>query len=476
MQRIQPYKVSWHSKDMGYGLKVAVGDVNGDGREEIVAGTTYPGYGPTYLYIIGWRKRTYKTITKISLGSSQDVNSLAVGDVDGDGVDEIIVGGNNGIFVFKLYGINYKKIFSDETLRGKITSLAVGDIDGDGKDEIIAAGDDSRRLVVFNYRGGNFKKFIKDLNSKILNTAVGDTNGDGRKEIIVLTDAAGNSVLHIINFSRNAFNIRYSFNVPESPGRILETGDADNDGIDEIIFDFSNYRVYLSKVKGGQLLKQWVSKRLDDIPTAAVIADIDRDASTEIVVTTLESTYVYAFRRRRVVLELKHDLPNGIISIDVGDLNNNGINEIVVGTKYGYVYVLEARRDHRGRIRIGKVQTIFKETAQIPEGKPNIQKVVDTQIKVRLTDTIVLRDKVIVEGEVEARILYAADLPTQPVHFFHQTFSFLQIVNLYGAEPGMEAGVYFDVEYSDVDVIDPRSVETTVLIKTVVKLAPPWWD
>ncbi|MDI3534632.1 MAG: hypothetical protein PWQ82_997, partial [Thermosediminibacterales bacterium] len=104
----------------------------------------------------------------------------------------------------------------------------------------------------------------------------------------------------------------------------------------------------------------------------------------------------------------------------------------------------------------------------------DIAKVVDAKAKIALVDTIVRRDKVIVEGEVTVQVLYVADLPGRPVHFFHTTFSFLQIVNLFGAEPGMEAFVSFDVEHLDVEQTGPRSVDITLIVETRAALATPW--
>ena len=94
--------------------------------------------------------------------------------------------------------------------------------------------------------------------------------------------------------------------------------------------------------------------------------------------------------------------------------------------------MFEARRDrHHGKLWVGKVQAIIQDTVTIPDGKPDAARGVEAKAKFSIDEVRVIHDKVIVDGEVTAKILYVAALPTQPVHFskphFHFWSSFIYV-------------------------------------------------
>jgi hypothetical protein len=467
--------IEWHSRHLGYGLKVATGDVDGDGVPEIVAGTVYPGTGPTFLYIFKESGSSYHLIVTISLGSNQDVNALAVGDVDGDRRAEIIVGGNSGIEIYKLSGRSYTRITALGAAQGRVSSLAAADFDRDGRDEVAAAFDGGTVVYVYKYDHQKLHPYGINLGSRVSNIASGDVDGDRRQEILATVSGLQGTEIYILDFSAQRFTTKARQLLSGSTGSLLVAGDVDGDGSDEILTDYSGRRVALWGYRHGRINGIWQSQGLIGQPKAATIADIDGDRHKEIVVSTLESTYVFSDQAGGFKLEWKQDLPNGIISMTSSDLDRNGHAEVIVGTSYGYVYVLEFKRTKLGGLWVGRVQTIARDKAIIPAGKPDATRVVDTKVRVSLVDTKVLKDKIIVEGEIQAQVLYVANLPSQPVHAFHTTFSFLSIINLYGARHGMEALASFRVEYVDADVVSPREIDITVIVQTTVSLAPKWW-
>jgi hypothetical protein len=74
---------------------VAKGDVDGDGKTEIVTGGTYNDGTRNVAQLCVWDGATLalKNIQTWYWTSDTQINSVAVGDVDGDGKTEIVTGG-----------------------------------------------------------------------------------------------------------------------------------------------------------------------------------------------------------------------------------------------------------------------------------------------------------------------------------------------------------------------------------------------
>lgn len=113
-------------------------------------------------------------------------------------------------------------------------------------------------------------------------------------------------------------------------------------------------------------------------------------------------------------------------------------------------------------------QVIVSEVFEVPEVKPDVEKIVDTKAEVEITDKRVLAGKVIVDGEVELQILYVSMTPKQSVHNLHHTIKFSDFVEVPEAQPGMNVHVRAEVESAEVEpVVDP-ALSADVIIKLTV--------
>jgi subtilisin family serine protease len=127
-----------YDKKFKGGVNVFLGDVNGDGRKEIIT-TPGPGLEPRVQVfdLIGVKLLNFLAFP----GNIKVGVNLAFGDVDGDGKGEFIVslmkGGQPEVRVFNAAGL-WQRAFMvySEQFKGGV-SLAVGDFNQDGIDEII---------------------------------------------------------------------------------------------------------------------------------------------------------------------------------------------------------------------------------------------------------------------------------------------------------------------------------------------------
>jgi len=133
--------------------------------------------------------------------------NIAVGDIDGDGIDEIITGSGEGVEsevkIFDSAGSlkNSFIVYPPQFLGG--VNVAVGDVDADGLDEIITGAGPGGGPHVRVFDGqGNFKFHFFAFNKNFLggvDVAAGDTDADGRDEIIVGVASGASSYIRVFN-------------------------------------------------------------------------------------------------------------------------------------------------------------------------------------------------------------------------------------------------------------------------------------
>lgn len=112
----------------------------------------------------------------------------------------------------------------------------------------------------------------------------------------------------------------------------------------------------------------------------------------------------------------------------------------------------------------------LRSVQSVPAGKPDVQKILSiVNVAVSASGTP-LPNKVVVQGTATVQTIYVAALPDQPVHHMEHTISFLQFVDVPGAQPGMTVIVRPRVTFSDIVIRNPREVEIELIIELFVKV------
>ncbi|MDD4169508.1 MAG: DUF3794 domain-containing protein [Desulfotomaculaceae bacterium] len=113
-------------------------------------------------------------------------------------------------------------------------------------------------------------------------------------------------------------------------------------------------------------------------------------------------------------------------------------------------------------------QVIVSDVYEVPEEKPEVEKILETDADAEITDKRVLAGKVIVDGEVTIQVLYASMTPEQSVHNLHHTIRFSDFVEVPEAQPGMNVCVRAVVEDAETQpVVDP-ALSSDVIVKLIV--------
>ena len=293
--------------------------------------------------------------------------SPAADDLDQDGVVELVfTSKNKHIYILDVYGNIELEYETDQYMMG---TPALGDVDGDGANEIVAAGYDiNGRVYALNHNGSSVEGFPITINQKVLRgLALKDLDANGKDDIVVATetdnqlllisDNAEVNVLHTASdkfksapviadidgqdyiFAGNDDDFLYGLTPAGNLVYELETNDRIRTspafykyGNSVSIF-YGSFDGYLyGNDKYGNSLPGFPIDLGSSIITSPVISDLDNDSSLEIVVGTADGLIVAVNAENQMLGYFPIETGVGITgSPMLSDLDNDGDIEVIVG-------------------------------------------------------------------------------------------------------------------------------------------------
>ncbi len=323
-------------------LAMAIGDVNSDGINDLVftTSTAINTVDPFSLFVqLGRADGSLASPERVATPLGCWPEALVIGDVNGDGRNDVVVGGNGcGAQVF--HQTPGGGLTAGEYLnRAGTGRLRLADLNGDGRlDLLSAAGDvwrqDAAGLLVAHPTAGLAGLDARDIE-------VGDVNGDGRPDVVALvyTGVPGRQIAVRLQQANGSFDTRtYLANGSGLGGNAIAIGDLNGDGRKDLVVTTggntpTTIGVYYQS--GDGTLGPVTPFASYDIPYAVRVADIDNDGRDDVVVSHDGWSQVGLYRQQAdgtLAAEALFGVSSTTVinGMAVGDLNRDGLADIAI--------------------------------------------------------------------------------------------------------------------------------------------------
>ncbi len=294
-----------------------------------------------------------------SSGADSLCYSLISADLDSNGIDELVVPQQNKLTVF---------VDGDRDVRIEDTSVKSGyglaneDLFGDDNEELIVA-DGSGNIRIMGLVGSSLTTYQEWSGGYPMNAGGGVTvsmNGHDNPWVVHGGDAGVIRAWEITSQSNHELawtseagendNLLYSLEGGKSYG--VAMGNLDDDDNLEIVVGSGSGRVYV--FDGNTHETQWVSPVLDKLPIGVAIGDLNNNGDNEIAITTgLPAEpkgedgnggegYFYVFEKNGndFTQAFKSDDIDAAFGLTISELDGSTYPEIGIGT--GYLEIISA--------------------------------------------------------------------------------------------------------------------------------------
>ncbi|MGL2964936.1 beta strand repeat-containing protein, partial [Flavobacterium sp. RSB2_4_14] len=296
-----------------------------------------------------------KFVPKVDFAVGSSPKSVSIGDVDGDGKPEIVVADNGSNTVSILLNISSTSATSFATkfdlpfIGFNLSSVCLGDINGDGKLDLAVTNGDS-------YYGYGVSIFINTSTIGIVSfsaigkwptasfpsdVSIGDINGDGKPDLAVVSGL--NSIISLLRNTSTVGGVSFATKVDFATGsgpNSVSIGDIDGNGKPDLATANSSGSTVSVLRNTSTLSTVSFATKVDFTtgtnPTSVSLGDIDGDGKPDLALTNVSSNTVSVLRNTSVSgtvsFAVKVDFATGSLptSVTIGDIDGDGKPDLAV--------------------------------------------------------------------------------------------------------------------------------------------------
>lgn len=272
----------------GNASAVALGDVNADGKTDIVVLNTNDS---TVGLLLGTGTGTFSAVTTYPVGSSSYPSGLALADVNGDSRADVLVANNLtgtvGVLLSRSAGglgaVTQIPVSSPQ-------SLTTGDMNGDGRPDLVVGTSGGGVLVLVGSGTGSFAAAAASYpsgGSSVQRVRVGDVNGDGKLDVVT-ANTFENSVSVLSGTGTGTLRTAASYSAgSNSAPPSVALGDLNKDGRPDLVsanYGYNTAGVLLNQGAGSfPATATQLSTGNNSAPNDVAVADVNGDGRADLI-------------------------------------------------------------------------------------------------------------------------------------------------------------------------------------------------
>ncbi len=351
-------------------LLAEIGDVDGDGKPDIVYGNSDDSkisiFRNTSTVRGALSSASFQSTIDFNVGTDGS-NRVNLADIDGDGKLDLVVGNvlSNVVSILRNTSSPGNVTASSFAAPVNITVTrackpAVADLNGDGKPEIIVASANNSYITILQnsttpgvITSGSFVSSTLTTGMDANYTTAADLNNDGKPDILAANSGEGNFTIfeNLGSGGTISFGAKVSIPTPDGTGtNHLDVADLDADGkLDIVSANYSAFvnqvSVYKNNYTSGAITTSSFSGPISFADGAfntsqLAIADFDGDLKPDFITVGDTQASIFKNTTPAGVLNtssfVRTAFPSSnAISVSIGDLNGDGRTDAVTSPSSG---------------------------------------------------------------------------------------------------------------------------------------------
>jgi len=305
---------------------VAIGDLDGDGKPDLAVLNSGSATVSVFRNTSSSGSITAASFSaKVDFATGGNPGNVAIGDLDGDGKPDLAVANQNSFSVLRntstsgsITASSFAAKVDFATATG-LNSLAIGDLDGDGKPDLAVANQTRNTVSVFRNTSSSGSITAASFAAKVdfatggapLSVAIGDLDGDGKPDLAVANSGALTvSVFRNTSTSGSitaaSFAAKVDFTTGQGPCSVA-IGDLDGDGKPDLAvanLGVNTVSILRNTSSSGSITVGSFAAKVDfatgNVPYSVVIGDLDGDGKPDLALANSSSNTVSVLRNSPV--------------------------------------------------------------------------------------------------------------------------------------------------------------------------------